>query len=327
MVRRTDPRARRQRASTRTSRSSSRAPSAVVPRACAAKWNARLSPRAPRSRRPSRATTRTRAAPARRALEHGASGAGGRARTRALGSAPDERAHARRSPSATAARDRRRQPLARARRALDRRCRRCGSTGAGASLSTRASSIACGTPTPCVETARALSAARSPASSSRTSPGRAPEHRIDHDHRIRAREQIDELASRRAPRRARPPCGTPSRAQPLEHREADAVVARGRLADADHPRARGHSPSTRKRAGSASRTRCTGRGCGSSARSAAPARVRGSVKFSGTTLLEVLLDRALVLRRRRHDRASRIVPSRRAGSGGRGARAAPRWRA
>ena len=64
-----------------------------------------------------------------------------------------------------------------------------------------------------------------------------------------------------------------------------------------------------ERRGSASRRRCTGRSCGSPARSAARSSSSSSSSVSLHDAAQVLLDRLLVLRGRRHDlRARAIVP-------------------
>ena len=81
-----------------------------------------------------------------------------------------------------------------------------------------------------------------------------------------------------------------------------------------------------ERRGSGWRRRCRGRSCGSSARRARAARRRQS-RVAADDVAQVVLDRELVLRGRRHDLRVEDRPlARRAGSGGRAARAAPRSR-
>ena len=235
-----------------------------------------------------------------------------------------------RAPPAAPRRDRRRQPLARSAvgpRDGDRR--RCGSgaeTASGARA--RASAIAWATPKPVASRpAEAPRRRASSGASSSTSPGgvrRARRRRGRPAPASREASRARVLGSRTAPS-STPSGGSRARRSSSSTARPDAVVARAPLSERDRCAPAGHArlDPQRQEVRRARDARvvvadaCSQRG-GQRGRRTGPQTLRREAR-------EVLLDGLLVLRGRRddlgvEDRARR----RRARSGGRGTRAAPR---
>ena len=162
--------------------------------------------------------------------------------------------------------DRRGEPLAGRELARPRSRRR--RSRPGSLPSARASSIASPTPKACVDDERksARGIASSLASKRCSVPASAPDATASTTTAVSApsHASISRLGSC-SQGTTSTPSGTPA-VERGGHREPDAVVAAQPVADADHDDVRRVTAARPRASGSASRTRCTGRSCGSSAR-------------------------------------------------------------